>query len=343
LFQPRFCPNTRCEMHLGGAPGFCESHGSYWPKCRDRPVPRFRCKTCSRTFSRQTFRHDCRDRVPSVNARVFELLCDGAGLRQTARRVGLSVHGVQHKFRKIARSCRALHEAASRRLPAGRTYLFDEEESYEAASIRPLTMPVLIEQEHWFVVASAVGTIRRLAPKGTRRRALQETEERREGKRPDESRATVRKVLEALDRRIGPTDLVVHTDMKASYATLLRRIFQGRALHHTTSSRMVRDTRNPLFPINTTLAMTRDNNGRLRRRSWLVTKVKDFLELQMWIFTVYRNYVRARFNRDTDGATSAMKLGLLERPLDTSDVLGWQHRWGLWLRTDAEPRRAVAA
>jgi transposase-like protein len=217
-FVPLRCPNPECAHHHHPARGFCMRWGFHHPRCRSQPVQRYRCRACGKTFSRQTFRHDRRDRRPGVNKRLLELLTSGVGLRQSGRLLGLGLRAVQKKMRKLAATCEQLHENLSAKLPSGRTYLMYEEETYEAASIRPLTMPVLIEKESRFVVATSVGSIRRLAPEGTARRERQERDEKKRGRRKDESSACVRQVLTALERRIEGT-LDLHTDQKASYAT----------------------------------------------------------------------------------------------------------------------------
>ena len=157
---------------------------------------RRRCLGCGKGFSRQTFRHDYRDRRPECNAPLFTLVNSGVGLRQIGRVLGLDIKSVQRKHRKIARTCEPLHANLAPSLPAGGTYLLDEEETFEGASIRPLTMPVLIEAESWLVVSTSVGSIRRLATPGSKRRALQDEDERVNGVRPDQSRECVKQVLE---------------------------------------------------------------------------------------------------------------------------------------------------
>jgi hypothetical protein len=291
-------------------------------------VPRFQCKTCRRGFSRQTFRHDYRDRRPRDNVRLFLLLVSGVGLRQAGRLLDMDVRAVQQKFCKMARTLGWLHGNLCPALPADRTWLLDEEETYECASIRPLTMPVLIERQTWFVVATAVGSIRRLAPAGTARRRRQDREERQNGPRPDQSSECVRAVLDDLARKVPHGNLTLHTDQKASYATLARDVFGERLAHVTTAGTRIRDTHNPLFPINTTLAMTRDNCGRLRRRSWLVTKKAERLQDHLSLFVGYRNYVRRRFNGDEEAETPARFLGLLPRNLRRQEVLAWRQDWG---------------
>ena len=152
LFVPPRCPNPACDRHLNPTPGFFVRRGYYQPACRRERVPRFRCRTCNRGFSRQTFRQDYRDRRPADNAILFMLLASGVGLRQAGRVLKMNARSVQDKKCKMARMLALLHENLSQTLPKGSCFLLDEEETYEGASIRPLTMPVMIEKETWFVV-----------------------------------------------------------------------------------------------------------------------------------------------------------------------------------------------
>ncbi|HEU4418794.1 MAG TPA: hypothetical protein VFT55_07625 [Planctomycetota bacterium] len=302
--------------------------GTFAVRCRAEPEPRFRCLGCRASFSRQTFRHDYRDRRPHLNEPVFMLLCSGVSLRQVGRELHLDIHSVQRKKLKMARTCGMLHRNLCPSLPAGRTYVLDEEETFETASIRPLTMPVLIEKEHWFVVSTAVGSIRRLARVGSDRRRRQQHDELAYGRRPDQSRECTHRVLQDLARLSPSGSLVLRTDDKASYRVLAREIFGERLRHETTPGTQRRDCHNPLFPINVTLAMTRDNCGRLRRRSWCVTKKAERLHNHLLLFTVYRNYVRRRFNRDEEEDTPAKLLGLLPRNLRPHEALAWRQDWG---------------
>ena len=70
MFQPPRCPYIRCRAHQNPPSSFCRSKGFYHPACRPHPIPRFTCKFCERSFSRQTFRADYRDHYPHLNARL---------------------------------------------------------------------------------------------------------------------------------------------------------------------------------------------------------------------------------------------------------------------------------
>lgn len=103
MFTPPYCPHRACPRHLDPTPRFAKRHGTYHPLCRDRPVQRFLCRTCGHTFSRQTFRADFRDHRPDLNGALLASIAAGAGIRRTARDLGLSLRCTELKLRKIAR------------------------------------------------------------------------------------------------------------------------------------------------------------------------------------------------------------------------------------------------
>lgn len=325
-FQPPRCPNLACPKHRKPEGWRIVKWGYYTTRCRGRREQRYRCRACKATFCEQTFRHDYCDRRPEVNERLFELLTSGVGLRQAAFLLRIDQRAAQFKMRKMSRTCRHLHANLSTRLPPAMTYVLDEEESYEQASIRPLTVPLLTERKSYFVVASAVGSIRRMAPTGTARRRRQDREEQKHGKRPDQSHRCVKQVMLALKRRTTGS-IVLRSDRKSSYSTLAREIFGTDVTHETTAGTDARTTHNPLFSINLLIAMSRDNCGRLRRRSWLVSKLARWLRGQLSIFTVFRNYIRPRTRSSAERETPAFLLGLLPRQLSAQEALRWRQDW----------------
>jgi transposase-like protein len=328
MFQPPRCPNRRCPQHRRPRPLFFIRKGYYRPRCRPRPVPRFRCRTCGLGFSRQTFRADYRDHRPDLNARVFLALATGLGLRQTARNVGLTLRCTELKFRKIARHLRRLNLNLRRALEAP-DMQFDELETYEGRrTTRPLSLPILIDRESRFVIWGESAPIR---PRGkmskSRELAIQE-DERRFGRRKDLSgRSVVRTLRRGADLCDGSAPVFLHTDEKSTYPRAAGRAFGGRKLLHAkTNSQLARMTWNPLFPINHTEAMMRDLQGRLRRESWLVSKKRRYLDLAVQLWMAYRNYVRRRFN--FDDRSPAEVLGFVPRRMTPGELLSWRQEWG---------------
>ena len=330
-FTPPRCPNRRCRMHGNPLPRFYVRRGSFRARCRPEPVPRFQCRSCKRNFSRQTFRLDYRDHRPDCNVQLFQLLISGCGLRQCGRMVQLSVRSVQTKFRKAARAMRQLNRNLLRSLPdtGHRTFLLDEIETFEHSSILRLTVPVLIERKSLAVLAVGVGPIRRVPRRGSRRQRWLSRHELNHGRRSDRSRACVRRVLGRLRRLWGQRRGLLQTDQKALYGALLRRMWPETPAmaHETTPSRLPRTVCNPLFPINLTDTMLRDNNGRLRRRSWLVSKKAKHLRDQLELYVAYRNWHRQRTNDDPRDVTPGVVLGLATRRFGFGELLAWRQDW----------------
>jgi transposase-like protein len=329
MFTPPFCPYRSCSRHADPRRGFCIRHGTYHPSCRPHPVQRFRCRSCRRTFSRQTFRLDYRDHRPDLNPQLFTTIASGVGIRQSARNLRLSLRCTELKTRKIARHLRRLNLNLRAPLDASTGLHFDEIETYEEhRSTRPLSVALLIESESRYIIWAESAPIR---PRGTmtakRREAVKRTE-RRHGVRRDASRRSVVRTLARGAEVTRKLDTVtLKTDEKSTYPGLARAAFgRERLEHHQTNSKLLRATWNPLFPINHEEAMMRDLMGRLRRESWLVSKRRRYLDLGLHIHMAYRNLVRRRFNHDQD--SPAQILGFTPRRLTEREVLSWRQDWG---------------
>ena len=328
MFRPPRCPYLRCSQHYQPGPQFFCHYGFYRPKCRPQPVPRFRCRVCRRTFSRQTFRMDYRDHRPDLNAKLFQSLASGLGLRQSSRNLQLSLRCTELKFRKIARHLRRLNLNLRAPLPESSSFQLDEFETYEARrNTRPLSLPVLIETKSRFLVWAESATIRprgRMTP--ARHQAMLD-DELRFGRRRDQSRECLRRTFRrAADLVRGKNFVVLESDKKTAYVGLAIEAFgRARLVHRRTSSRLARTVANPLFPINHTEAMARDLTGRLRRDSWLVSKKRRYLDLGMQVFLAYRNYVRRRFNFDELSPAAILKF--VPRRLSETEVLSWRQDW----------------
>ena len=329
MFTPPRCPHRDCTRHLDPTPEFFVRRGYYYPKCRPHGVPRFRCRTCRRSFSRQTFRVDRYDHKPHLNEWVLKLLCSGIGLRQTARLIGMTARNTEMKFRKLGRHARRLNCNLRSDLPADATLQLDELESYEGRrSTRPLTLPMLIDRGSRLIIAARSAPIRPSGPMPEKRKRAIAEDEQRYGRRRSLSRAAVYLVLVVGKRLCRHWKTVrLQTDEKKSYPKLAKRAFGAERLEHSrTPSTLARGTYNPLFPINHTEAMARDLNGRLRRQSWLVSKKFRFLDLQLHLYAAYRNFIRPRFNGEQE--SPAMLVGWLPQCLSANQVLSWRQDWG---------------
>lgn len=330
MFRPPRCPYPACERFADpGVKAFYTRHGYYDAKCRSHPVPRYRCRSCLRTFSRQTFRQDYRDHRPDVNSMVLVLLAAGLGLRQTARVTLLNYKTVVRKFRKIGGQMKHLNRNLQRPIQASSIcLLMDEFESYEGRrNTRPVTIPMVIDGESDFIIDALAAPIRPHGKMSEARKRAIRADERRFGVRRHRSRAAVAIALRRAAHVCRDVKSIeIRTDEKSTYPKLIERTFgKGRVRHQTTNSRLARGVWNPLFRINHAEAMARDLNGRLRRDSWLVSKKRRFLDVQLQLYMAHKNYARVRFNGEKK--TPAQLLGFAKEKVSPTRLLGWRQDW----------------
>jgi len=326
-FQPPFCPHDDCPSRRGRRSFLWIRRGTYPRKCDGRRAQRFFCKICRRSFSGQHFRLDHRLHLPRLHLDLFPLLVAKVTHRQAARTLRVDRKTVAHRLRLLGPHCQDLHALMLARCPGLHgTFQLDELETYEEdRRLKPLTVPVLIEGKSFFVVHLAVGTLPARGGLRPRDRERKEALEKAEGKRRSESRAVVTECFRVLGRHLQPEVFVdVQTDKKLSYRKILRQaVGKQLAGHQRVSSREPRTPANLLFPINLTLAMLRDGVSRLVRRNWAASKRRARLLDHLWVWVLYRNYIRPRTVRGGE-RTPAVTLGVCNRDWQPAELLRWK-------------------
>ena len=187
---------------------------------------------------------------------------------------------------------------------------------------------MVIEPKSRVILWAESASIRPRGSMTKKRLAAIERDTKRHGERRDCSQTAIRRTLERAKKLSGKlSQLQIDTDKKKIYPKIISEVFGDLPITHTkTSSKLVRDVCNPLFPINHTEAHARDVMSRLRRESWLTSKKRRWLDVGLHVFIASRNLVRSRFNRDSFSA--AEKLGWIQRRLRPTEVLGWRQTFG---------------
>ncbi len=330
-FEPAFCPLPNCPSASPGAQFRYRNSGSYLRDCDRRKVQRFYCHACRRRFSAQSFRLNYRFRKPQIDAWVFRCMVSKVTHRQTARLLEVDRKTIHRRLHRFAPALHDLHRGV---LDCARdaggirgSFSLDELETFEGSRrLCPVTVPALIERRSLFVVHLETGMLGARGHIGKREIAKRAERERTIGKRRSESRAMVGRCFARLAVCHRPHGMVeVVTDKKRAYRTELKRFFPNRVgAHITESSRRARNRSNPLFAINHTFAMMRDQVSRLVRRSWGASKDRKALKRHLWIWAAWRNYVRPITNH-APGTTPAMALGVTDKKLSIQEALRW--RW----------------
>jgi hypothetical protein len=334
-FHPPHCPNDHCPSRAPRAPAtrrtpfLWRRRGRFTRLCDGRSVPRFLCLTCRKGFSSQTFRVDYRLRLPRLHLDAFGLLVSKVSLRQSARVLGTRRRTIEHRQLLLGRHARdfQLQQIArhgGRPLPSG-VYLLDEMETFEESrKVQPITVPMLVERESYFVVDVRTATLpsrgRLTHQQQLRKRAL----ERREGKRRNRSSEAVRACLRTLACQLRPgARIELKSDAKSTYPRLIAETLGARAAHSWVGSGRRKTLYHPLFRLHVCQAMLRDGLSRMVRRNWSHSRRRARLEVANWIWVAWRNWIRYRTNRERR-CSPAMLLGLAQGFWTVPELFRWR-------------------
>ena len=326
-FRPRACPRPDCPSARSGHHRW-RFKGRYDRACDGRSVQRFLCLECNRTFSIQTFRLDYRLQKPLLHHELLGAFISKVTHRQAARVLGCSRATVARRLLLLGDHCQRFHRwRLDRSKVTGGifgTFQLDELETFEhSRRLAPVTMPVLIQRRSYFIVDLDCAPLPCRGGLSERDRKKKAERERLQGVRRSGLRKAVEKCLGTLAAVRSPNRAVrIQTDCKATYVPILSRALGDALVHERHSSTARRDHKNPLFPINHTLAMMRDGISRLVRRSWGASKLRERLARHAWIWAVWRNYVRGITNATRK--TPAMGIGVEKQRWRPSEIGAWR-------------------
>lgn len=330
-FVPRLCPRAWCAAR--GGEGFVFQRAGSYVRAGDlRTVQRFRCLVCGSRFSSQCFRVDYRLRKPWLPLAVFQGLVAKTTLRQISRSLGCKLDTVLHHLRLVGNRGHELHTGFLTRCKESRgglsgTFQLDELETFEQnRRLCPLTVPVLVHAETWFVVHAATGTLPARGKLGPFDRIRLERYEKERGKRRNQSKRATEACVVALRGALGEgASFSLQTDQKSTYPGIFRKVFSGSVLHQWVNSKERRDRKNLLFTVNNTLAQARDGLSRLVRRNWGHSKLERNLGWHLWAWILWRNYAREITCRSRR-VSAASATGVTTRRLRPRELFEWVDR-----------------
>ena len=264
----------------------CQSHGclrkkGYFsrktgPKLR---IARFFCVQCRRHSSEQTHVLSEGHRRPELNRLVYLLLSSGVSQRRTARLLGTTQTTVARKLVRLSRFAAAYQEARLAEMGGSvTTAVFDEMETFEHSKCKPLSIALAVEQGSRLILAAHVA---RMPAKGR----LAATARRRYGYRRDRRRDALASTLRTV-ARVAVSGLTVKSDECPRYPSAVRahlpgakhRTFKGRRGCVVGQGELKAGGFDPLFSLNHSCAMFRDNLKRLSRRTWCTYMVPPIVQ-----------------------------------------------------------------
>jgi transposase-like protein len=259
--------------------GFFKKHAGHATR-----VQRYQCRRCKRWFSDQTAALSYREKKPQVNQPLFRMLATGVSQRAAAAYLGIHPITVARKLRRQGRAARAHLRALAKARPAAGAVVFDEMETFEHTKMKPLSIALAVEEKTRRILAVEVAS---MPAKGL----LADRSRRKYGYRPDHRPIALGAMCREV-KRAHPGVLIVKSDESPRYPGVVAKHFGG-AFHETHKGRracvvgqgeLKAIGRDPLFSLNHTAAMVRDNLKTMSRRTWCTCKRPDRLQYLLYIY-----------------------------------------------------------
>jgi hypothetical protein len=310
-----------------------------------RRIQRFRCVTCRRYFSTQTFDVSYWLKRADLLGPVFFRLVGCSGYRQIAREFGVSPQTVLGQAARLGRHCLLYFDAHRPRI-LEEPVVLDSFQSFEFSQDHPTLFHFVTGQRSHFTYGFTETEVRRsgrMTPAQRRRRARLEAVRGRPHPR------AIEHDVEAVLRIVAPTPQAVelHTDEHRSYPRAIRRVGHLDVDHRTISSRAARTCRNPLFPVNLLDLLLRHSGANHKRETVAFSKRRQGAAERAWIFLLWRNWMKPFSERKQD-ATPAMRLGIAHERLGLPELLRQRRfpghrplpeRWQDYYRREVPTRR----
>ena len=258
--NPPFCPYKACPNHCNPPKDQWWCHNGHHHTACFGLVPRFKCKTCRRTFSTQTFVTDYYAKRRLDYRKIEELLSSSMSVRSLARTLGCSCGSILNRADRLARQEIAAH-AQLRPLATRREEVcIDGFVSFDRSQYFPNNITIAITASSRYALGFTHATLRR---SGSMRPSQKKRRDELYKDIPFEPRALERSFSELLDQlaRERPprprSPLVIITDEKREYERALRKhpLYRDQDEEHqvehlTVNSKLPRSFWNPLFASN---------------------------------------------------------------------------------------------
>jgi hypothetical protein len=292
-----------------------------------RAIPRFKCPTCGRTFSREAFSTTYYLKRPELLLPTANLLISGCAHRQIARHLGCAPSTVTRLSVRLGEHARRFQEVTAGSVgPIHEPVVLDHFETFVRSQQERLGIATAVGQDSWFVYELHAAGYLKLKGRSRRKRAL-----KRDPPRPLPGAVldSTLKTLENLLQR-SPVGLELVSDDHPAYRAAVRRLAAHRPIRHTIHANPDRSpghdpTRarardRAMFAVDLLHKLLRHSQAHHRRETIAFGRKRASVLGRAAIFTVWRNMIKLVSERRPTRLTPAMRLGLTSRPWTWTEV-----------------------
>lgn len=328
-FRPPFCPWPDCEAHRKLRPRF-HRHGYYRRPSDRRRIPRYLCLHCRRTCSKQTFAFSYYLKRRDLPVEVAQGLVACAAHRQIARSRRCAKTTVTRLAQRLGRHAILVQVRA-------------------LAAMRPLREAVVHDHFETFVgrqdqalgIGTAVGSCSQFifdidpAPhRGSGRRPDRKGQPKAGHATRDTYCVSIARTLDRL-ARIAPSAPRIKfvCDGRQDYRAALNRQAQRerfeleihpnpeRGPKHAPRNPQARRRDRAMFPVDSLHQLLRHSQADHKRETIAFGRSLESIVGRVFLFAVWKNWIKGRSERKPDRTTPAMALGLSKKPWSWSCVL----------------------
>lgn len=266
-------------------------YGSFIRRSDKKVFQRFRCSSCTRTFSEATSHACYRQKKRKLNPIILKLLCSQVSQRRIARLLNINRITVERKFRFLASQARLKNAVYFNKMQMIQNFQFDDLETIEHTKMKPLSVTMAVEFETRKIIGFSVS---QMPAKGL----LARKSRKKYGHRADHRAQGRQELFEKIKSKISVTALI-ESDQNPHYGADVRKWFP-KADHRTTKGirgcvagqgELKKTGYDPLFSLNHTFAMLRANINRLNRKTWCTTKKPIRLKDHIDLYVYYHNQI----------------------------------------------------
>lgn len=299
-----FCPNPPCPNHLHPiATNWYRKNGFHYAKAFGL-VPRFKCSTCGKSFSTQTFSIDYYAKKVVDYRDLLTRHATSESVRGIGRALSVSCGTVLNRFDRLARQAAALHADLRPRVRTDEDVCADGFVSFDVSQFFPNEITLSITAKSLFILDLSHATKRRSGSMTTAQRARAEKLYPRVQFERGAVGRTFGDILSSLaeERAIcARRPLVLITDEKKEYVDALHRLRLWREQDEShrvalrrISSKLPRTFSNPLFPSNYLDREIRKDQANHHRESTCFSRNVANGMSRLLCYLVHHNY-RKRF------------------------------------------------
>lgn len=303
MMLPEFCSNLNCKNHLKGLNNkkWYKKAGFYYTVLNGS-IQRFKCTTCGKTFSEQTFSVSYYEKKDLNYIQIMTLLCESMSLSGISRVMMTSIDSISIRIDKIARQILVYHERLKDHIVLNEDLVADGFESFVRSQYFPNNIHFLAGKESQYLYYMNYVLIKRKGRmtnfQKEKREKLYKNVEFKKGSLTRSFNLVVDEVTELVNVN-KERHIVFITDKKKEYDTACKNnkrfkslLSKGLCSRKTISSRLKRNLSNDLFSPNYLDREVRKDQANHRRETTCFARNVSSCLNRMVIYFFNHNYIK---------------------------------------------------